>query len=820
MGVDPLDYWRGFDAVAIAPTQVPAGATLVIEGTTDGVAWTEIDEIVAGGSAVIHQAVLVDGDELVGLRFTFTRDDGFAQGTTMQANIAFTARSTVRGTTDPTSAEGADVDYLNTAIVDAVGDVVVDGGMPVSDSASASATGTIKAIPSGGDGLLFEKNWVPVAGQATVSSQSGQTRTVRLDWGVEVAGYDVVTLTDPADPTDPVGGTVFQVFDLVRIPAITSGMDPLLQYDQITDVELYSDAADDWVSVFSSACSPASACRGAFPGYTLTSSERADTLGVRITVEEYAAARTSDPLAPPVGSGIASSPDTRVLDLVFQVRNRVRDASALTDPSDPWVTGDRVFNDDDNGEVANDAVLEADGASLGGGASILVIDPVPGLTLTKAQQAKNTGGSNISSTVPIPIPGDVAAGSYPTVQYTMTATNTSAARAWYLRVTDQMPCTTATVTACAHPTADGVNGWTVNPYDGRSWDAATSPFEYLTIRDINYTLSANSGIDTAASTVVLWYADGTNASMSLTAAAALNAAALTNVVGVSALFAGETADGGTIASGATATLTLETRLRATLRSSGAATAPASVTNSAFAQVWDGVLDDTAGYTSASQTLTLVDSSIAIALGKTASVSTILEANRTTNTNVTITANQGTSTASTREVVVQDVDVDFWNTFELRSLTSVSMPSGANRVRVDVQLNGSSTWTEGTAVASSPALPSGITNSQVTGLRVTYWKADNSLFSVTAPAAAWNTSIVFVARVRSAFRDGGGSIPFPSTVVNDVSGTSTHPSLPVANGTASRSFTLDPGTFRVDVEKYTPRKTTPAGETVDFSLVFE
>lgn len=816
MGADPRDYWRGFDAVAIAPTQVPAGATLLIEGTTDGTTWTEIDEITAGGSAVVHQAALADGADLVGLRFTFTRDGGFAQASTMQANIAFGARGTVRGTTDPTSTGGAEVAYLNTAGVEAIGDVLLESGDPVVDTASATATGLVKSIPPGGDGLMFAKTWVPVSGSQTVSSQSGQTRTVRLSWGVEVSGYDEVTLTDPSDPTAAVGGTVFQTFDLARIPAVTAAMDPLLRYDQVTDVELYSDATDSWVSVFSSVCSPASACRGAFPGLSLSSAQRADTLGLRITFAEYAAARTSDPLAPPVGSGVASGPDTRAFDLVFQLRNRARDTSALSDPSDPWVTGDRVYNDVANGAVRNDARMTADTASAGASSSILVLDPVPGLALTKAQQAKSTGGANISSPVPIPVPGDVAAGSYPTVQYTMTATNTSAARAWYLRVTDQMPCTTSTVATCA----GGVGDHAANPYAGRTWDAATSPFEQLTIRAIDYTLSTNSGIDTAASTVVLWYADGTSASMSLTVADALTATQLQNVVGVSALFAGATADGGTIASGATATLVLETRLRATLRSTGMATVPTSVTNSAFAQVWDGVLDTSATYASASRTLTLVDASIGMSLAKSATVTSILEANRSANTTVTITADQGTSTASTRQVVVEDVDPDFWNTFELRSLTSVSMPSGANRIRVDVQLNGSSTWTLGAEAASAGAvaLPAGITNSQVTGLRVTYRKADDSLFSTTAPAASWTTSIVFVARLRATLRDGSGSIAFPSSLANDVSGTSTHPSLPVATAAATRAFTLDPGTFRVDVEKRTPVKTTPAGETVAFSLL--
>ena len=820
-GIAADDYWRAFDAVSIAPTQVPAGATLLIEGTVDGSTWVEIRTVVASGAAVIHQEALADGGDLVGLRFTFTREGGFAQGSTMQANIAFSARATLRGTADPTSTEGVEAAYLNTAVVDAVGDVLLPGGEPVRDDASASASGVIKTIPAGGDGgLMFDKSWVPVSGSTEVSAQSGQSRTVRLAWGVEVAGYGAVTLTDPADPTAPVGGSVFQAFDLVRIPAITSGMDALLRYDQITAVELYSDTTDSWVDITSSVCSPASACRGAFPGYSLTTAQRADTIGVRLTIEGYDAARTSDPLAPPVGAGVASGPGTRALDLVFQLRNRVRDASALADPSDPWITGDRVLNDGANGSVRNDARMTADGFSATESASILVLDPVPGLTLTKAQQAKNTGGSNISSTVPIPVPGDVAAGSYPTVQYTMTATNTSAARAWYLRVTDQMPCSTAAVTDCRHLTADGVDGWTVNPYAGRTWDPSTNPFEHLTIRDLTYSLSGSSGIDTTASTVTLWYADGTNATVSLATAAGYLPADLVDVVGVSALFAGATADGGTIASGATATLVIETRLRATLRSTGAAAAPVTVTNSAFAQVWDGVLDATNAYTSASRSLTLVDSTIAMSMSKNASVTDILERDRAGDTSVTITANQGTSTASTRQVVVEDVDADFWNAFELRSLTSVSMPAGANRARVDVQLDGSTTWTLGTAAASNPQLPSGITNSQITGLRVTYWKADDSLFSVTAPAAGWNTSIVFVARLRATLRDGSGSLAFPSSVVNDVSGTSTHPTLPVATASASRTFTLNPGTFRVDVEKYTPVKTTPAGETVNFSLIVE
>ncbi len=811
---DALDYWRGFDAVAIAPTQVPVGSTLLIQGTTDGTSWIEIDEVTATGTALIYQGGIPSGGSLVGLRFTFSNSDGFAQGTRVRSNVAFVARGTVRGSADPTSADGAPVTYLNAAAVTATGDVLLDGDVQVGDTASASASGTIKTIPAGPGALMLDKTWREVSG--TVSSQSGQQRVADIRWGVEVSGYDEATITDPADPTAPVATTVFQAFDLARIEAITSATDPLIAYDRVTDVELFSDATDSWVSIAASVCTTASACLGRMPAYTLTSAQRADTLGVRVTFAEYADARRADPLAPPVGSGVASGPDSRTLSLAFQIRNRVRDVSALADPTVPWVTRGVVFNATDPGVVANSVLLDLDGVTRSDSATIAILDPIPSVTLAKTQQPRSSGGTALTSPLAIPVPGDVAAGSYPTVQYSVTATNASYARAWYLRVTDQMPCTA--LADCRTATA------ATNPYAGKTWDPATSPFEYLTISDLNYTLSNNSGIDVAASTVVLWYANGTSASVSLAAAAALNATQLQDVVGASALFAGSSANGGTIASGATAKLTFETRLRQYLRSQPTVlVGPATITNSAYTQAWDDVLDDANAYASRSATLTLVDARLAINVGKVtvpSSARTVLEATRSNNVVVNLTADQGSSTASPRQVVVEDTAAEFWNAFELRSLGTVTLPAGATRARVDVQLNGSSAWTQGSPAASNPALPSGITLSQVTGLRVVYSTTDNSLFSVTSPAASWSATVPMTVRLRGAYRDGGGSIPFPSTVTNVVNGSTEHATLGTKTATASLPFALDPGTFRVDVEKYTPVKTTPAGETVDFSLIVE
>ncbi len=809
-------YWDAFTAVAVAPTQVPAGSTLVIATTTDGVLWTDVETVVAGSVGTIYQGLLDDAADLVGIRFTYLDEDGFAQGTTVQGNVAFVARATLRGTATPTSTEDAPVEYANSASVLAIGDVLLEGGGAVTATATASAVGTIKTLPAGSGGLLFEKEWLVVSGSTTVSSQSGQERTARLWWGTEISGYETAIITDPADPDAPVSETVFQAFDLTRIDPITTDDDPLMVYDRIVDIELRIDGL--WQSIMDDACPSADACSGGFDGYTLSSDQRRDTTGVRITIAEYEGARLSDPLAPPVGSGVASGPDSRPIDLVFAVRNSVRDASALADPANPWVTADRVFNDTDPGSILNTGRLQLDAISGSDSSAILLIDPIPGLTLTK--EARNSAGAVITQDIAIPHPGDVAASAYPTVRFTMSATNSSAARAWFLRVTDQMPCTTETVTACVHATDGEIGGWTINPYEDLTWNPATSPFDAFTIRDIGYTLSSGSGIDPDSSTVILWMADGTTDTVTLAEAAGLSASALADVVGVSALFASSSIDdGGTIASGATATLTLETRMRQFLRSSPSTlVGPGTVTNSAFAQIWDGVLDDTAAYTSKSASVTLVSASLDIVVGKTFSPTSVLEATRTNDVTVTLTGNQGTSTASTREVVIQDVRPEFWNAFELRSLTSASRPSGANQMRVDVQLNGGSDWVLGTPVATSPALPAGITASQVTGLRVVAWKTDNSLFSVTAPAAGWNTTIRFVVRLRDDYRDTGDEIPFPGTVTNTVTGTSDHAALGTETASFDRSITLNPGTFRVDVEKRTPVKTTPAGETVDFSLI--
>ncbi|TXK19134.1 DUF5979 domain-containing protein [Homoserinibacter sp. GY 40078] len=804
------DYWDAFDAVAIAPTSVPADSKLVIRTTTDGTTWTIFDTIITGDVGTTYAKALPAG--LVGVRFEFTNEDGFAQGTAVQGNVAFVARSELRNSGLPVASGSGATSYTNAATVDSGGEVELPGGGTVTDSDGDTGSGPVIPDPGFG-GLLAGKDWQLVDGSATVSSQSGQQRTARLGWGTQVTGSDTVVVADPADPTAAVTSTVFQAFDLVRIEAITREADPFIAFDRVKDIRLYNGST--WTSIRSAACATASDCEGRFNGYTLTAAERASTVGVEITFEEWEDGRlpenTDDPLTPPVGSGVTSGPDERPLDLTFQLRNRLRDSSAS--PENPWITASRVLNRAPDAGLVENNVLVVTGADQRSAAdTIQILDRLPGVGLTKTSS---------SGSMAIPILGDVAAGNYPTTDFVLTARNTSDARAWYLRVTDQMPCSSSDVTECVHPTAGGVSGSTVNPYTGHTWDPETSPFDAFTITSL--TMPSTSTLSAAGVTgavITVWKPDGSTVDYTYNVtngSGRPNTSQLADAVGISVLFSGVNADGGSIVTGANLSITLKTQLREFLRSDPTTRpAPGVITNDAFTQVWDGVLNDTGvnAYASRSADVTLANAAIDVTAAKAVSPTTILEKDRSTPVTVTLTATQGTSTASPDEIVISDTRSDFWNVFELRGLTSTQRPTGADRVRMSVKLEDDS-WVDG-AWGSNATLPS-VDLADVRGVRFSYGRADGAIISTTAPAANWTAKAVFTVAIRDTAAD-GTSVAFPSTVTNTVDTSATNPSWGTDTASANRNLTLATGTFRVAISKTPAVTSSPAGETVNFTLV--
>ncbi|MEO6117003.1 MAG: hypothetical protein ABIP33_11510, partial [Pseudolysinimonas sp.] len=346
------DYWDAFDAVAVAPTQVSAGATLVVSTTTDGSTWTTVGTITAGASAVVYQTALTNTANLVGIRFDFTNPAGFAQSATLPANVSFVARTTLRDTGLPPSPVGSTTTYPNSVTVTSTGDVIV-GGTPVTATSTAAANASVKTLPAGASGLLLTKAWQPVSGSVTVNSQSAQQRTARVSWGTEISGYTGAVVQEPVTPGTTGGSTVFQTFDLFSISAITPASDPYMAFDQVTKVELFNGTT--WTTVGTCTALPANPCQGTFPGYNLTVAQRGTTIGARLTFAPDDALRGTNPLAPPAGSGITSGPTTRPVNFVFVIRNKVRDLTVMADPTNQWVTGQRIYNNTDAGSVLNTA---------------------------------------------------------------------------------------------------------------------------------------------------------------------------------------------------------------------------------------------------------------------------------------------------------------------------------------------------------------------------------------------------------------------------------------------------------------------------------
>ena len=866
------DYWNAFTPTAIAPTQVALGSSLQISYTTNGTDWTVLTTQTPTTTALFYSATLasfgIDPTTVVGLRFVFTDSSGFSLSSKVIPAIAFEALSTLRSGLGPTATAGTPVTYTNSTT--SRGDATIPtstGTQAIFGTSSASATGAIKALPPGDNGTILSKAWQLTSGSATVQSQSSQQKTATISWGSQYDGTTSAVISDPEDPINPadptgfsVAGSVFQAFDLAKINAITTTTDPLIAFDEVTSVQLLTwNSATNTVSWTPLAtCTSTTPCQGSFPGVALNAAQSASTVGVSLTIvpDDALRATSHDPLDPPVGSGLASSPTGRAITLTFAIRNTLRDTSA--DGGNPWVVGSRAYNGSGNGDVVNTTytTYATSSGSVTDGASddIQIFDPTPALTTTKAVTPV-TGSASLA----VPNPGDVSVSpvdNYPTDSYTLTATNTSAAHTWYLRVTDPMPCATANPAACSNVDNGPVKGETINPFATATYDPSTNPFEDFDITSIVPT--APSGGSLGTSSIILEYytpaTSTTAASTSYSGPLPLTMAELTtlknspqvlgafsNVVGFSILFASSSTAGGGTITGTAGKIVVGTQLRETSRSTSQLASPTNiagplaVTNNSFTQDYDDVLGSSSSpvYDSKAATINLTVGSIKVAATKSMALvsggATLLEANRSADVAVNLGATSGSSDAASDQVVITDSGQNpdsspavFWQAFTLKSIGTITPPLGSNQIEIDAEVNGSTSWTTGTPTpftspaAPSSALPAGVTADHVTGLRVIFTKTDGSIFSNTAPAAAWTAAVPLVADLKATYLNGQ---TFSGTVPNAITVTSHHPIFGTATAPASAFITLAPGTFTVDVVKTPSVSTTPAGQFVNWTLQF-
>lgn len=296
----------------------------------------------------------------------------------------------------------------------------------------------------------------------------------------------------------------------------------------------------------------------------------------------------------------------------------------------------------------------------------------------------------------------------------------------------------------------GVTDW-LNPTG-----SSANPFERYDLTDLTIGVSIPTEVDLAASTVWLLRYDtvaGTYSTTSTTAAAAntLDAAALANVVGVSVTFQNTdpATTGGNITEANNLNVTMNTRLRTTLRSSGAdqvlnAGQTRNVTNRVAAQSYDPILST--GVVAADRdatVITLTGGVINVAPTKSVSPTAITEPQRDQAVTVTVGANQGLdprSTLSPSQVRVRDDSVsspEFWDSFDLTSLGTITAPDGADRVTVAVYgpygPGATMAWiNDGPSTIGAAALPGGASDrSLIEGIEFTYTRRRRFLLSDTA-----------------------------------------------------------------------------------------
>jgi len=445
-------FWDAFDLDSVAPTQVPANTSLLIEVLSpDTLTWVQVKSVPADTLPSLVEMTQSElevallgatfpnrASDATGIRFTFQNltVSGFASDTIVKPYVTSRARDKLRvsGTRTAPVPNVASA-YGNAAVADGSGKTPIGTLLNATDPDTKPAS--IKRNSAiGPDGIGIGKKWNIV----TVPAQSGAQRLTTLSWSVNQA-YQQVAITDPENPADP-QNSAFEAFDLKSINSIAASNTPFtngwyLKYDTIDSIELY-DAVNGWVTVTAPVGGWVNA-GGSFVGYTLTAPQSAATTGVRIILKENSAARTaalttgSDPYAPAAGTGVAWSSQARDFVLTWQLRNVMRGSTN-------WVTDTANYNTATAGIVDNTVQIDATPAVEGptathrANATIQLQGFPPGVTVSKAVSP--------TSDMYVPMAGTPAA-SYPSATFTVTGKNNSVVRAGYVRVMDSPACTDA-----------------------------------------------------------------------------------------------------------------------------------------------------------------------------------------------------------------------------------------------------------------------------------------------------------------------------------------------------------------------------------------
>lgn len=661
------EFWNYFDLASIGPIAVPGNATMTASYLDcDTGEWASFPEMpVDAGETWSYTVPDDDKDSICGVQFVFTPLDGEL----LQPGFNVLTYFNVELRDDLRDGSGSTGDIDETVTVDNDAAAIVDNDDTGQGPQTDIDDDSIDIVPiDGGPGPdLVDKSWTP----EEVVALSGATTQATLSWGTRGIPMETMTITDMADADSiDISESVFDAFDLASIDAITPATDPGILYDQVY-AERLSAETGLWVSI--STCTEASPCLGQFPQYTLSDTERADTVGIRFVFSERpdrAEVITDISTQPAVGSGVAETAGLdRDITLQLQLRNYLRSV-----PTQPVLgtAHDYTYNTGTAGLVHNEVAalgvngdVEYDGTD---GADITITDEPMNVTLDKRfvdydeSAADPWNDSEDAEVVPLP-PATAPAADFPGVTALLRATNSST-RVATMSIADPDPAVDEDI---------------------------FEQFNLFAIVDV----TIPSGADPSLTRVHLSPAVDGQTEFTIAEAQALTPAQLEQVTSFRVDHSGGVdADNGTytslIASGATSDIRLEFQLRKFLRSDPtelvAETGGTPLVNHAVVDQTRPGADETGPITeeisdTAQDDLTIEEGTYGVEATKSIDPGTRTELDSPDGYVVTLTA-RPTGTIRSTILSITDATPTFWNAFDFAGFEDIALTSPIQEVRVD------------------------------------------------------------------------------------------------------------------------------------------
>lgn len=723
-------YWDRFNLTGIAPTAIPANATLDAQ-YWDGTAWLPLPGATGVVGPVSSWTVTVDPllrDSIQGIRLVLTPTvigATFPPAFEFAPNLRTELRSTLRSNpsvpaVDPASPTDVVVDNLAASTVS---NVFAD---PATATDTDDASITVRPTQGGPGVSLGSKAWIDPAGEPpTVAARTEASATARISWGTQYLPLTTVRVSDPAPVSSTATGlpavqtTIYDAFDVIAINPITPSQDPLIAFDAVTGVFYFSDTTDTWVDITTDVCGAVlpGACDGTFPGVTLSDAQSADAVGIRIEFSESPtrSTRATGPTDPAVGTGVAGSETTRPIDLEFRLRDERRSDGAA-------VTGRDVYNlAPATGIIDNTARIDGLVGTTPEYTTVdgdeIVIQDVPlNVSVTKNWTYGPYG------LPPVGTPLD----RYPVAVATVSATNETAARVNTLMFED--------------PNPDSV---------------VESAFERLNLVDI-VSVSVPSGTAPGGSTVTLEFFTGPSPiTYSIADAEALDSTVLANATSITVRHDGR------IDSGASTTAVMAFQLRATLRSDPSTDVLEGDVpdNTVLATVLDpgGTVEFNGSKTAqTSDDIPIEAPTYGVDAVKSISPDSAYEDESNRAATVTISG-QPSGTVRTTSLTLTDDEATFWNAYTFTGFQPITLQAPITRVAVEAlvgvdftvvlpvnpgdpetivtECNGDTdlepcwmpvgTYTGAPGSTVTPTLPGSILPADVLGLRYTVDRADGA-----------------------------------------------------------------------------------------------